>query len=429
MLTAPIPSNESDRLAALRALHLLDTPNETRFDRITKLVADLFHVPISYIALIDSDRQWFKSKCGLTVDETGREISFCGHAIMQDEPLVVYDTLEDDRFADNPLVIDQPGIRFYTGIPLAGPNGFKVGTLCIADTKPWQPDNLNLQLLLKLAELAQHELNMLDLIRTQNELIEAKSLVLRTRDQLDQELKEAADYVYSLIPPAISEGPILTHWTFETCNELGGDILGHFYLSETELAVYLVDVMGHGVGAALHASALQSALLHQLLPDCDFKDPSCVYKSLNKRFPMDAHGGRFFTMFYAVIDLETRKIRYVNGGHPPPFIIGGFSGPRTLDATTTIVGIGESSDFPVGEETLQANEHLWIYSDGAIEINDSSGQELGINGFRQATSVVMSANPENPTKAMRDLLSSFNDGQAFADDLSLIHIGWNPQHG
>ena len=427
MLTAPLPKNEADRLAALRAMHLLDTPSEDRFDRITRLVAAVFSVPIAYIALIDSDRQWFKSKCGLTVDETGREISFCGHAILQDEPLIIYDTLEDERFADNPLVVEEPGVRFYAGIPLAGPNGFKVGTLCIADTQPWTPEALDLETLKKLAELAQHELNMLDLIRTQKEMIEAKSLLLRTRDQLDHELADAASYVRSLIPPPITDGPLKSHWTFETCSELGGDVLGHRYLSETELAVYLVDVMGHGVGAALHASTIQSTIMHCLLPHCDFHDPSYVYKALNKRFPMDQHGGRFFTMFYAVINIETGNIRYVNAGHPPPFIVGGFSGPRTLDATTTLVGISENDDVSVGEDVLQRNEELWIYSDGAIELKDQSGHEFGVDGFRQATSVIRSSNPADPTQAMKDLLTSVSGSPTFEDDLSLINLSWNTE--
>ena len=89
MIKAPIPTNEADRLADLRALNLLDTPSERRFDHLTELVARIFDVPIAYIALIDADRQWFKAKCGLTTDEIGREISFCGHTILSNEPTIV----------------------------------------------------------------------------------------------------------------------------------------------------------------------------------------------------------------------------------------------------------------------------------------------------------------------------------------------------
>lgn len=429
MLKAPIPTDESDRLASLRALHLLDTPNEQRFDRLTNLAISIFGVPIAYIALIDSDRQWFKSKCGLTMDESGRETSFCGHAILQDEPLVIFDTLENERFADNPLVVESPGIRFYTGVPLTGPNGFKVGTFCIADTKPWTPEKLDLGLLKQLADLAQHELNMLDVIQTQQDLIEAKSLLLRTREQLENELADAGAYVQSLIPPPITTGPIKTNWTFETCSALGGDILGHLHLDDSTIAFYLVDVMGHGVGAALHASAIQAAILHRILPDCDFRDPKSVHEALNKKFPMQEHGGRFFTMVYAVMDMESGYIRYVNAGHPPPIIFGGTGGARTLDATTTIAGIGEDKSATVGENTLQPEEELWIYSDAAVELVDKTGREFGVDGFKQAISVIRSTNPPDPTKAMRDLLASVGGSDSFTDDLSIIRLSWNPNQG
>src|SRR4029453_2208579 len=108
MLPAPILADEDDRLADLQALRLLDTPPERRFDRIVRLAGDVLDAPIAYIALIDSDRQWFKAKCGLAADQTGRDISFCGHAIQDTKPLIVPDASIDPRFHDNPLVTGEP---------------------------------------------------------------------------------------------------------------------------------------------------------------------------------------------------------------------------------------------------------------------------------------------------------------------------------
>jgi len=119
MKKAPLPVNEEQRLAALRALCILDTPPEERFDRITRLAKKLFEVPIALITLVDAERQWFKSCQGLRVRETPRDISFCGHAILSQEGLVVPDTLLDERFADNPMVLGEAGIRFYAGRPCA----------------------------------------------------------------------------------------------------------------------------------------------------------------------------------------------------------------------------------------------------------------------------------------------------------------------
>ncbi|KPQ29015.1 MAG: His Kinase A (phospho-acceptor) domain/PAS fold/Histidine kinase-, DNA gyrase B-, and HSP90-like ATP [Marinobacter excellens HL-55] len=136
MRTPDRPQNETLRLSALEAAQLLDTPPEERFDRITRLAATTFDVPICLVSLIDRDRQWFKSCYGLGVRETARDISFCGHAILGADTFVVENALQDERFADNPLVTGEPDIRFYAGAPLGDRNGLHLGTLCLIDRKP-----------------------------------------------------------------------------------------------------------------------------------------------------------------------------------------------------------------------------------------------------------------------------------------------------
>ena len=135
-MSAPIPPNEATRLQALRRYDVLDTPPEANFDRITKLAASFFEVPTVLISLVDAKRQWFKSRLGMSAGEVDREIAFCAHAILADDPLVVPDTLEDPRFRGNPQVTGAPFIRFYAGAPLATPDGFRLGTLCLVDTVP-----------------------------------------------------------------------------------------------------------------------------------------------------------------------------------------------------------------------------------------------------------------------------------------------------
>lgn len=131
-----VPLNEVQRLQALHTLALLDTPAAEGFDRITRLASAMFDVPIALVSLVDKQRQWFKSKQGLDASETPRNISFCGHAINSPEILYISDTLNDPRFADNPLVLGEPHIRMYAGAPLTTSQGFRVGTLCIIDYKP-----------------------------------------------------------------------------------------------------------------------------------------------------------------------------------------------------------------------------------------------------------------------------------------------------
>ncbi|CCK75255.1 Diguanylate cyclase with GAF sensor [Oleispira antarctica RB-8] len=131
-----IPDTEDERIAELRSLLLLDSSPEERFDRITRVAKQLFNVPIALVSLIDTERQWFKSNVGLDATETGRDISFCGHAILGEDVFIIENAAEDERFSDNPLVAEGPEIRFYAGAPLAMPSGNNLGTLCIISPEP-----------------------------------------------------------------------------------------------------------------------------------------------------------------------------------------------------------------------------------------------------------------------------------------------------
>lgn len=122
-------------MRALKDLMLLDTPPEERFDRVVQFAAEQLDMPVALVSLIDGERQWFKSRFGLEASETPRDVSFCGHAIMEPELFVVEDALKDARFADNPLVLQPPHVRFYAGAPLSAPSGHRIGTLCVIDTK------------------------------------------------------------------------------------------------------------------------------------------------------------------------------------------------------------------------------------------------------------------------------------------------------
>lgn len=158
MKVPPLPADEDDRLQALRRLLILDTPPEERFDRLTAFAAEEFDMPMVLLSLIDDKRQWFKARHGLEVPETPRDISFCGHAILQDTTMVVQDATHDERFIGNPLVTGDPHIRFYAGAPLTLPDGQNIGTLCLLDRQPRDLDAIGLAVLASLRDLAVQEL-------------------------------------------------------------------------------------------------------------------------------------------------------------------------------------------------------------------------------------------------------------------------------
>lgn len=207
MLVPELATNENIRIKTLQGLDVLDTPPEERLDRITQVAANMFNVPMALVSLVDENRQWFKSCVGLDATETARDISFCGHAILQDDVFIVEDASIDARFSDNPLVQGEPHIRFYAGCPLIHENGTRVGTLCIIDKTPRSFTEYDAELLKELAvlvelELVQHQSDTIDYesgLSNKQGFLTLSSISLKICQKLNLSISVAFLYVKGLM--------------------------------------------------------------------------------------------------------------------------------------------------------------------------------------------------------------------------------------
>jgi GAF domain-containing protein len=195
---------EKKRLNVLWQYDVLDSVPEGVFDDLTELAARICEAPIALISLVDENRQWFKSKVGITVSETSRDISFCARAIQQDGLFIIPDATKDARFANNPLVTSDPKIRFYAGAPLVTPDGHALGTLCVIDKVPRELRNEQQQALLV---LARHVMTQLELRRHTRELADAHKAREATHSELEKERAKVAQLERELAKLKSSQRP------------------------------------------------------------------------------------------------------------------------------------------------------------------------------------------------------------------------------
>jgi PAS domain S-box-containing protein len=209
MKISPLPNNERERLVAMKSYHILDTEEEKDFDDITELAALICDMPVAIITLIDEKRQWFKAKRGWTYKETHRDLSFCAHTIHMDDVMIVPDTLKDDRFFDNPLVTEDPAIRFYAGMPLITRDGYKLGTLAVIDKKPGMLSEDQVSALRKLGR------QVVNLLSLRLSLVKLDSKVKENAAEINEVFERVSDAFVALDKD----------WRYTYVNEKAGQIL------------------------------------------------------------------------------------------------------------------------------------------------------------------------------------------------------------
>ena len=210
--------------------------------------------------------------------------------------------------------------------------------------------------------------------------------------ELADELRRAADYVRAILPQPITAGPIQAEWWFVPSSKLGGDAFGYQFLDDGTFIGYVLDVSGHGIGSALHAANVANVLRRRALPGVDFRDPAQVAAGLNAMFPMEEHNGLLFTLWYFAYEPATRAIRFCAAGHHPSFLVSpAASEPVPLWLRGPTIGMLPEGHWGVGRTEVPRGSRIYIFSDGAFEIVESSGRQWIIDDLR-----AIMAEPEQP---------------------------------
>lgn len=257
---------------------------------------------------------------------------------------------------------------------------------------------------------------------------EAYRQLAESQRQLAEEIEQAAKYVQSLLPPRLEEGPVRIDWRFIPSTQLGGDAFGYHWLDKTHLAIYLLDVSGHGVGAALLAVSALNVLSHQSLPQTDFQDPAGVCRSLSSVFEMNRHGGKYFTLWYGVFDLSNRRLVFSGGGHPAALLLHGNSATEArleeLEPDGPIIGLGDALPFDNRTVDLGAFARLLIYSDGAVEIAKPNGDMSTYEEFTAFVSQFQAF--DDVMERILERSKKIGGKDILADDCSLLQVDFHP---
>jgi sigma-B regulation protein RsbU (phosphoserine phosphatase) len=313
-----------------------------------------------------------------------------------------------ESYRANPLTRDVPTIVLSSQEdPVVKADAFARGA---NDYLVKLPDRIEV-----LARLRHHSQGYTHLLQ-RNAAFEA---LAASQKRLAGELADAADYVRSQLPAPLT-GPLTVRWDFESCSSVGGDAFGYHWLDDEHFAVYLLDVCGHGVGAALLSVSVMNTLSQRSLQGADLRAPDQVLARLNTVFTMTRHNDMYFTIWYGVYHAPSRQLRYATAAHPPALLFapgGAPDAPAQLGIPALPIGAMEDVDYQAGEMTVPAGSRLYVYSDGVYEVQMPDGREMALEDF-----ISLVAEPPAGITSVRAAVSQLQGKTQFDDDFSLIEL-------
>jgi len=244
---------------------------------------------------------------------------------------------------------------------------------------------------------------------------------------LNQELADAADYVRTILPKPITEGPIRTDWRFIPSTSLGGDAFGYHMVDENHFAIYLIDVSGHGVGAALLSVSVMNVLRSQSLPRTDFKDPEQVLEALNIAFPGEENNDMFFTIWYGVYQMSTRELTYASGGHPPAILLDQVSKAdckvTQLRTPNYVIGGMSEATYQKKKCLVGKQNTLYIFSDGVYEVEKSDGSMWRFQEFADFMSNGITGD-QSILDRLYNYARNLGNLKNFQDDFTIVEVAF-----
>lgn len=380
---------EQLRQQALDELQLLDTTAEERFDRITRLAQQIFGVESAAITLIDHDRQWFKSKAGTDLVETKRSDSFCDFTIRDSKVFEVVDASKEALFQNSPLVTGDPHIRFYAGYPLTTSGGENIGALCVFDPNPRKFSEAEKNSLRDLASLVQSEL------------------------WVDEEFSRAAKVQDNLLPKQhldLPEGYLVAGICLPA-KMVGGDFYD-WYQTESGYSFTIADIMGKGLSAAIIAATVRAVLRASISQNTSLtKTIKLASLALNEDL---SKVDSFVTLFYALLDAESGKVRFIDAGHGLTIVIREDGSFEEVVSQNPPIGIEANVIWQKGTIHLNPGDSLISISDGVLELFDGT-VETGLS------KIVEIANRLKNPQAIVDEIGYLSN-KSLSDDVTAIVI-------